>query len=97
VSDASSALGRAAPGLERRIARASLLVQRAGMLCEEHRLSRARAALRGAVHQLNAAFKQVRNRSTRELIPPELGSQLQQLVKSAVGDVKTLHDGLACP
>ena len=97
LSEASTALGSAGPGLDRRVRRASDRVARAAALCAGHRPGRARAALRSALHQLNAIGARLRSHSGRRLIPSDLAAQLGAQVAAAAGDVKMLRDGLSCP
>ena len=97
LSEASTALGSAGPGIERRVRRASDRVARAAALCAGHRPGRARAALRSALHQLNAIGARLRSHSGRRLIPSDLAAQLGAQVAAAAADVKILRDGLSCP
>ena len=97
LSDSSTALGSAGPGLDRRVRRASDRVARAAALCAGNRPGRARAALRSALHQLNAIGAKLRSHSGQRLIPSDLAAQLGAQVAAAAADVKVLRDGLSCP
>jgi hypothetical protein len=97
LSEASTALGSAGPGIERRVRRTSDRVARAAALCAGQRPGRARAALRSALHQLNAIGARLRSHSGRRLIPSDLAAQLEAQVAAAAADVKILRDGLSCP
>jgi glucose/arabinose dehydrogenase len=97
VADVSAALGRSGPGLVRRVRRSSDRVARAAALCTSHRRSRARAALRSALRQLNTTATKLGSRSPRRIIPSGVAAQLQPLVAAAAADVKILRDGLSCP
>ncbi len=97
IAAASSDLGRLAPSLGRRIDRAAARVERAAALCDAGRLSRARAALRGALRYVQTALAKIRSRAGRNLIPAEVATRLERSLALAAGDVKTLRGALVCP
>jgi hypothetical protein len=97
IAAASSNLGRLAPLLGRRIDRAVARVERAAALCDAARLSRARAALRGALRYVQTALAKIHSRAGRNLIPAEVAVRLERSLALAAGDVKALRAALVCP